>query len=364
MTKNLKVQYNTVLINFFLSYVFYFKFLIQHWNGDQIVINILSTIFTCILLVGSLIAFLQANVREKIIFLVIVAIVIVNLITSNNRQVFWLLTAFTFLVLFSRINVKLTVSILLASFLFALICYFPFQLFFSESFVFEDARYLRYTFGFINPNGFAMCLLLFQSLIYFWVINNNTLRHNAKIFFIIVGGLLITSLILLSKSRTYLLLSLLLSIMTLIYIVKYYSFSKTIIVISLLSVFAFQWCSTIKFEDYAIFQYINSFLSGRVWLSHHMYNEIGYPDLLFGKDIEVFQPIDFFFIAFNYTNGFILASILILYCLALFCTSTEFKGYVTILAFVFVLVSLTEGVFNIPLINYVFLLLYKHRNSW
>ncbi|EKG5107621.1 O160 family O-antigen polymerase [Escherichia coli] len=357
--ENNKVSSHSYLWVLFQSFIFYYKFMLQSWDGDEQIVNVISIILTLLLLCGTISAFIISNIKEKCIFLIIFIFVALNIIIADNKSVFWMVTAFTFLILFSTLTIKNRIRILVFSFIIAWCFFLPLQIFFSNSYTYIDDRYLRYTFGFLNPNGLGMFLLLLQTLLYYWIWTSIKATIIVKQMITIILGGSIICIIFISESRTYILLSFLLLILTVIYGFKKFKFSSRLLFIYLLFVMLLQWLSVKGFENYLIFQDMNAYMSGRVWFSYNLLSQMGEPKFFIGSDISLYQPIDFFFISLLYNNG-ILASLILLYCNYIFLKKLDNSTkYESILAFIFITVSFTEAVYNIPLLNFFFLLLYK-----
>lgn len=106
---------------------------------------------------------------------------------------------------------------------------------------------------------------------------------------------------------------------------------------------------------------LNQALTGRIWFSWQMYQAVGLPNPLFGMNIEPYKPVDFFFIAMFYSAGGI-ASVVMLFCyFHLLGNMRRLSRFMRWVVVVFLLTTLTETYFLVPVFNVSLLLLCRGK---
>ncbi|MFJ2975001.1 hypothetical protein ACIPDS_10070 [Kluyvera sp. NPDC087067] len=214
-----------------------------------------------------------------------------------------------FAIVCQKIKVKEVAAIIFYGNLSIILLIFPLIFFSDYPLYAPDSVYgVRATYGFYNPNISAILILSF-CISFCWYLRYKTADKITFLVIAIFACLIGIFLIDQTKSRTSetLLLVFMLGVVWSAFSprLKFQKLSLFMFLLVSLTIMAFQF--------YTITQYntdmldLNITMSGRIGLGNILYTELGWPDLLYGVDIEPYTPIDFFFIAYAYTNGILLS---------------------------------------------------------
>ncbi|MEN3753688.1 hypothetical protein ABC733_16810 [Mangrovibacter sp. SLW1] len=247
---------------------------------------------------------------------------------------------------------------------FNLLLILPFTLFSKYPLYAPDEVYgVRATFGFYNPNIAAMFILTICMSVC-WFLKE---RSRDRITFLTLSTLISAGgfvLIEMTKSRTSeaLLLILMLGvILSTLYprpvFRRLFFLSISLLIIGIIY---FQF-NAIKNYDPSVPD-LNVLLSGRLSLGNALYMNVGAPNLLYGIDIEDFTPIDFFYVAYFYTNG-ILLSVLTIYLITRRIHQVKFNFLEIAIIAITVLTTLTERQILSPNCCLLIYIVYSRRKN-
>ncbi|EFE7783042.1 hypothetical protein [Escherichia coli] len=358
MIKNVPF-YQVFVISLFLTFIFYLKYFLQGWDAVGIDLNQnISNVIIAIGLLFGFISLLISNNKERLIFIVLLLFFIANLVLNNNKNLFWAISAFPFFVYMSRIQFDKVVSVFFACIVLTWLIFIPVLSFFSESMVFLDDRYIRLTFGFANPNTFAALLFVTYTLCLMYV-DLKCSKFGVSIFVYVIVSLLLLPVLYSTMSRTFLFSSLLIAFYFPLRKLRFLRVKVWHARLSILLICVLQLFLTFNYSPANSWMFLlNSIFSGRVRLANEMYNSLGYPNLFLGQDITDYIPIDFFFTNFLYSSGWLFSLLFILFYFILLSGIRLMNNFSAFICLSFILLSLSENLFNIPVINFSMFILY------
>ncbi|MFZ1871217.1 MAG: hypothetical protein WAU54_00205, partial [Chania sp.] len=285
--------------------------------------------------------------------------------SGHGDYLFGVVYSIAFLILFKRIGFSRGgVIFILAYFSAVILVAVPF-IFYTDSFVYLDERYgNRLTLGFDNPNTLAYYLFsLFAVLL--CLLDRVAMSVGMKNIIALAYALLLLPLLVYSYSRTYLALALLLLALFWLAPLLRITPGRKLCTLLLSLILGMQFISVLRWgENPLLDELLNQALTGRIWFSWQMYQAQGLPNLLFGQNIEAYKPIDFFYFALFYSAG-VIASLLLLFCYYQLLRNLVFLSrFMRWVVAVFLLTTLTETYFLVPVFNISLLLLCQAKSFY
>lgn len=355
----------TWIILFFLAYVaFCSKVFITQLALDDAILDFLKYFYSLIFLCCFIYALTRLDSKEVVFYIIIFVFFIYTYLQSKTTAGYSILALSYFAVICKRLNSKETAGIVLLGNIFNILLVLPFTFFTEYPLYAPDEVYgIRATFGFYNPNIAAM-LILTICMSVCWFLKE---RSRGRITFLTLSTLIIICgffLIEMTKSRTSAALLLILLagvISSTLYpraaFRRLFFLSITLLVVGIIF---FQFHS-IKNYDPSVPD-LNVLLSGRLSLGNTLYVNMGTPDLLYGIDIDSFTPIDFFYVAYFYTNG-ILLSMLTIYLIIRRIQRIKFDFLEMSIIVITILTTLTERQILSPHCCLLVYIIYSQRND-
>jgi hypothetical protein len=322
-------------------------------------------VFNGILLLYIGYALMIAKLREKIVLAVVMLLFMLNLASGHGDYLFGVVYSISFLILFRHMGFVRGGQLFVAAYFSAVLFVAVPYILYTDSFVYLDERYgNRLTLGFENPNTLAYYLFsLFAMLL--CLLDRATISLGVKNCAALFFACLVLPLLFYTYSRTYLVLACLLLVLFWLAPLLRFTPGRTACGLLLCMTLAMQFISVGLWGTYPLLDaWLNQILTGRIWFSWQMYQAQGLPHLLFGQNIESYKPIDFFYFAFFYSGG-VLVSLLLLFCYCKLLRNVVFLSrFMRWVIAVFLLTTLTETYFMVPVFNISLLLLYQVKGLY
>jgi hypothetical protein len=310
-------------------------------------------------------ALVIATLREKVLLGVVILLFMINFSSGHGDYLFGVVYSIAFLILFKRIGFARGGVIFVVAYFTATVLVAVPYVFYTDSFVYLDERYgNRLTLGFDNPNTLAYYLFsLFAVLL--CLLDRVAMSVGMKNIIALAYALLLLPLLVYSYSRTYLALALLLLALFWLAPLLRITPGRKLCTLLLGLILGMQFISVLRWgENPLLDELLNQVLTGRIWFSWQMYQAQGLPNLLFGQNIEAYKPIDFFYFALFYSAG-VIASLLLLFCYYQLLRNLVFLSrFMRWVVAVFLLTTLTETYFLVPVFNISLLLLYQAKSFY
>ncbi|HEJ7119121.1 hypothetical protein FHU12_1363 [Serratia marcescens] len=307
-------------------------------------------------------AFFIATLAEKAVAGFLALLFLVNIATGHGDYLFGAVFSTAVIILFRRIDMGRGAEMFAIAFVVAgLLMVIPYA-FYTNGFVYLDERYgNRLTLGFDNPNTLAYYSFAFFATL-LCLIDHAKLTRGMKNIASLVVSALILPVLMYSYSRTCFMLALLMLLLFWLAPLLRVAPNRKVCIVLTLVIVGFQFASVMRWgSNPALDVLLNQALTGRVWFSWQMFQAVGLPNPLFGMNIEPYKPVDFFFIAMFYSAGGI-ASVVMLFCyfhlLGNMRSLSRFMRWVVV---VFLLTTLTETYFLVPVFNVSLLLLCRGK---
>lgn len=314
-----------------------------------LILSILIMAFTTVFL----------SFREKVVIAVTVISCGLTILLSHSTWSIVLINSL-YLVMYSRrLKLQNIANAIIIGNIGILICTLP-LLSFSDSWGSFDPRYgIRSTYGFTSPNIVAMYLFSMYTglMLYLYAcIKSKSVAILLLTFFLVMFFILINDTV----SRTslfFLILSYFVFLFSL-----FFSWKKNRVILSYCS--ALFVIMILIFQVYTSFNYnaelgaINLALSNRIGLSSFLFQGVGFPNAIYGIDIEPYSPIDFFYIAYIYSLGYFLSAFLLILFIIRLC-SIKMNMAIFAICIGGLLSTLTERQFLIPLCSIMLYIIYS-----
>lgn len=358
MIKNMPIL-QTLSISVILLFSFYVKYFLQGWSGGEI--DSTEKISYAIIVLGfvmGMVALLISSNRERVCFFIILAFFGMNFIFSQNKSLFWAVSAFPFFIYLSRLTIDKISLVFLISILMAWLFFIPVLSFNSVGMFFQDDRYVRLTFGFSNPNTFSALLFVTYSLLLLYIDARFKVYGISFILYLLVS-MFIFPLLYTSMSRTFIFSAVLLFLYFPLRRIPFLKIKPWHAKLLMLSICSFQLFLTFTYSRTNEWLFIlNTIFSGRIRLSNEMFHGLGLPELLIGRDISEYMPIDLFFPNLLFSSGWLFFFIFLFFYFKILSGMQFLSNLASFVCFSFILLSLTENLFNIPVVNFTMFILY------
>lgn len=309
-------------------------------------------------------AFFIATMAEKITLGIFILLFLVNLFTGHGDYLFGIIFSVSFVIIFSRVDLIRGGEIFVVAFLIAVLLMVIPYLFFTDSFVYMDVRYgNRLTLGFENPNTLAYYFFSFLTMT-LCLLDRAALSRGMKNIVALVLAVIIEPILMYSYSRTCFVLSLLMLLVFWLAPLVRIAPGRKFTTLLLLALMGFQFISVLNWgSNPGLDAAMNEALTGRIWFAWQMYQAVGLPNPLFGLSIEMYKPIDFFYIAMTYSAGGA-ATLLMLYCYyRLLGNMRRLSLFMRWSVVIFLLITFTETYFLVPVFNVSLLLLCRGKEN-
>ncbi|AHG22974.2 hypothetical protein Z042_22595 [Chania multitudinisentens RB-25] len=306
-----------------------------------------------------------ASLREKILLSVIILLFMLNLASGHGDYLFGVIYSIAFLIMFKRIGVKRGGEVFVTAYFMAVIVVaIPYMLY-IDSFVYLDERYgNRLTLGFDNPNTLAYYVFsLFAMLL--CLLDRAAMPLGMKNIAALACAILLLPLLVYSYSRTYLALALLLLCLFWLAPLLRVAPGKKLCTLLLCMILGIQFISVLRWGIHPQWDAVlNQVLTGRIWFSWQMYQALGLPNLLLGQNIAAYKPVDFFYFALFYSGGISVSFLLLFGYCQLLRNLVFLSRFMRWVVAVFLLSTLTETYFLVPVFNISLLLLCQGKGFY
>lgn len=365
MKKNKKKQYIYFILVLSLFLFFYKSVFISLAIDSEIKKN-LSNTFNVVLILLLLFSIPLFKIKEVFFIFILVVFFAFNFIFYDNIYMFGYLILAFMLMLSNRIEWSGVINSLMLTHLLVIAFTIP-VLFFVDDFSMYDDRFgYRITFGFHNPNTFS------QYLISLYVVTILFLFENLRnVFLKLSCTMLITFLLLtfvfFTVSRTGMVLSIMTGSAFLLCLFCKKDYRIRTMFFKLYLTFAILFCLSQFYMSFAFLdtdwaKYINTVLSGRVWLTKNLVTNIWPIPLFHGVDITEYMPIDFFYVSYFYTLGMIVGVFFVF--IFFIKMKSQLLSIPMCVAMWFALVTtFTESYYTIPLYNVGLFIIFSKRKE-
>lgn len=352
---------STMVFTFLL--LFFCKTFLTSGAFNNALISQFVMVFNGVLLLYIGYALAIARWREKLVLAVVILLFTLNLASGHGDYLFGVVYSIALLILFRRIGFARGGRLFVVAYVLAVILVaVPFFLY-TESFVYLDERYgNRLTLGFDNPNTLAYYVFsLFAMLL--CLLDRTKFGLGVKNTLALACAIVLLPALIFSYSRTYLLLALLLLVLFWLAPLLRATPGRKLCTLLLVMILGMQFISVARWGSNPLLdELFNQLLTGRVWFAWQLYQAQGLPNFLFGQNIAAYKPIDFFYFALFYSGG-VLVSLLLLFCYCQLLRNLEFLSrFMRWVVAIFLLTTLTETYFLVPVFNVSLLLLYQGKS--
>ena len=351
-------------ITFVLLYLFFSaKVLISTTTIDSTYSDFLKYFYTALFFGVMFFSSIFIKKTELIFFVFIGFFCLLTFFISKSAAIYASMVMVFLSIISQRIEYKKISLLCLIGNLCLVIITLPFLLQ-SDTQYMSDYRYgLRYTYGFYHPN-YTGIVLLYMYISLCWFFSNYI---NKKIICFILYTITIIPIILIidaTKARTAEILLFLYYIAIAISIVikdlKVRKVSFIAVFLSIALILIFQFYTAINYSNGGL-NILNEILAGRVSLSSYVYQNFGIPPLLYGLNIESYEPIDFFFIELFYTNG-LLISILLIGIVLIKVKEAQLTLSELLIVLVCIVTTLTQRFILVPCFGYALFIIFSKRD--
>lgn len=353
------IKNHTAIILFTLLFLLNIKYFIENWNGigEESAYVLSKIILFLTVLLWCPLALYYAGFKQRIAFLILLVFFLYCFLVQGDKNLFWTLTSYPIFIFISRLSLKTAFGVVLSSALSGWLVMLPFLLLFSNSLYFHDDRYIRLTLGLNNPNTLAVLIFVLYSAILLCI--NEVSERNKQFVYYFFTTLILSPIILLTYSRTLIFLFFILLFYFPFREVRMFKISKLTNIFIFTTVAIAQFYLVIAFYNNNGLAFIlDKFLSGRIWYSYLLLRDTGVPGLITGMDISNYLPIDFFFVNLVYSSGVLFFIIFSLFYITLLCHLKNDNSFLSIVCFTMIILSFSESVFNIPVVNFTMAILY------
>ncbi|WP_081826911.1 hypothetical protein [Siccibacter colletis] len=307
--RNIKIIKGEITLFIVTYFIYTLKSIIISLEIDEDYITIVSSVSNSIIITMVCLGFLLFDNKKKILIAFTSILFVINLLIYNNPVYFGYLVLMHLLMLSNGMPWKNVISILFFVNVLVIVVCVPLLFLADSHYMIDDRTGQRLTLGFHNPNTLSQYALTLFSIIVLWG------REHIKSVSIETLNLVIAFSVLLlvtymSGSRTSILLSIILLCGYLMsftlrkqykkrswFVLSYFSVA---LVIAFLQ---FYYSSIYITSDLA--KLLNELLSSRIWYSYLLITEMSYPAIFHSINIDIYMPIDFFFLSYFYNLGWL-----------------------------------------------------------
>lgn len=315
--------------------------------------------------------FIFLSMKEKVFLFSVFLAFLVNYVFLGNDYYYGYVITVSLCLLSRLIKWKQLISLILFGHFLSLFFLTVILFLSSEHYLYDERVGDRFTAGFSNPNTLGQYVLLWMSLVtLFFDARSKRSFVNGLLQILLVVSLFFLAFIILwfSFSRTALLLAF---IMTVAFVASRFFDAKTMksggffcfsLFFFVLLILGFQFYSITNRTGNDFLIVIDGLLSGRIWFGTLLFQSLGLPRVFYGVSISEYLPIDFYFVNVIYGLGF-LFFLFFLYLYLIELSRREISLYVRLLLFIFVMGTMTETYFAIPFFSMALFVVFAKNDS-
>ncbi|HDX9012125.1 TPA: hypothetical protein RQ363_004711 [Klebsiella oxytoca] len=355
-----------ILLFLFLYFIYGFKVIIASVQLPDDFLEPTKTFLNIFALAIVMVAFFYINIKERVAIILVCVWMVINYILFNNYNLYDYVILGTLIFLCRKIMYSDTLKALFYSNFCILLSIIPFLLISDRAYIQDIKSGLRLTYGFIHPNVVAQ---YFVSLFFIFCAYSFYKFKGIAIKFILLLTFycILVFLILPTQSRTSIIVITVSALLVLFYLwddnmKNIPLIRKYAIVLIVLVMLTFQLLGSIYFRDYSWLYLVDYVLSGRLYQGNQLYQDFGFPPLFFGRNIQNYMPIDFYFIGTMYSVGFIF-TILITSYLFYLVSKSKIDGPMFVIVLTNLLTMFTEFHFQIPIYSTALFILASRKNN-